>query len=330
MTFYCPKGLGSGSGSLPPWIGTTQSTTQAVPGECQLPVWSVRADPKEANSNTSFKIVRHTSDGWEQYVSLKTPTGRFVAAEPDGFVKADTKMMSFWELFTMDTHEDGRVSFRSFHGKYLTVEPYGSLRSLGWTVGDREKFRVVPMEKGSVALRCFDGRYLTTNTACESEVAQVFGTCYEKDTAYSPLDMPGESQTLEDEASSCQARCRATSGCVHFTYFVIGGYCHLTDGHALRMLGSLGAISGPSECEGADLIMKDAWVGHSALMPRGSLGAGGLFVLCVAAISCSVMASHRRVGHFSACGLLHSNEAFSPCHLADQEASSALMGSENS
>jgi len=336
MTFYCPKGLGSGIGSVPPLVGNTQSTTQAAPGECQLPVWSVRADLKEVNANTSFKIVRHTNDGWEEYVSLKTPTGRFLAAEPDGFVKADIKTISFWELFTMDTHEDGRVSFRSFHRKYLSVEPYGSLRSLSWTVGDREKFRVVPMENGNVALRCFDGKYLTTNTACESEVAQVLGTCYEKDTAYSPLDMPGESQTLEDEASSCQARCRATTGCTHFTYFVVGRFCHLTNGLALRMLGSLGAISGPSDCKGSDFVMKDAWVGHSGLMPQGSLGAGGSFVLMFAAISCSVLAARqrcRRVSQFSACGLLRTracDEALGHCNLADQEASSALISSESS
>lgn len=277
-------------------------------------------------------------DGWEQYISLETPAGRFLAAEPDGFVRADVKVVSFWELFTMDTHGDGRVSFRSFHGRYLTAEPYGSLRSLGWTAGDHQKFRLVFAKDGTVALQCFDGRYVTATTACESEVAQVSGTCYEKDTAYSPLDMPGEGQTREDEASSCQARCHATRGCAHFTYFVVGGYCHLTHDHALRMLGSLGAISGPHTCQGSDFIMKDVWTQHGGLMPQGSLGAGGLLVLLLAFFTCSALTVHRRcrgATDIRGCNRLFrryaSDKVVSPCcHPADQEVTSALMGCDSS
>mmetsp|Transcript_83318 Transcript_83318/g.165398 ORF Transcript_83318/g.165398 Transcript_83318/m.165398 type:complete len:616 (-) Transcript_83318:69-1916(-) len=333
MTFYCPKVIKSnGNATVPSAAGTTHTTTnaQGARGNCQMPIWSVRSDPKEASANTTFRIVHHTKDGWEQYVSLQTSTGRFLAAEPDGFVTADIKTASFWELFTMDTYGDGRVSFRSFHGRYLTAEPYGSLRSLGWTAGDRQKFRVAPTKNGTVALQCFDGRYITTTTACKSEVGQVLGTCYEKDTAYSPLDMPGEGQTREDEASSCQARCRATRGCAYFTYFVVGGYCHVTNGHALQMLGSLGAISGPSECQGSDFIMKDARTRHGGVMPQGSLGGGGMLILLLVAFSCPALMVHGRcrgASRFSACGLFrtHVRDQVSVYDLVDQEATSALI-----
>jgi len=53
-------------------------------------------------------------------------------------------------------------------------------------------------------------------------------TCYMKGMFYgAPVKIPGSARTKEASATACQARCTATSGCSHFTFWPDGG-CLLT------------------------------------------------------------------------------------------------------
>jgi len=66
-----------------------------------------------------------------------------------------------------------------------------------------------------------------------------------------PLNMPGTTLSLETDDSACQERCKRTSGCVHFSYYVQLGHCHLQSRRATLMPGQVGWISGPASCSGA-------------------------------------------------------------------------------
>jgi len=71
-------------------------------------------------------------------------------------------------------------------------------------------------------------------------------SCFLADTAYKPLDMPGQSRSQEVSAAACQARCAKVPGCAHFTWWPDGG-CHVQDRKAKEeKTGSLTA--GPPSC----------------------------------------------------------------------------------
>merc|ERR1711937_1106396 len=40
--------------------------------------------------------------------------------------------------------------------------------------------------------------------------------CFLTDTKYTPLDMTGQIESIEDTAAHCQQRCVAVAGCAHF------------------------------------------------------------------------------------------------------------------
>ena len=63
---------------------------------------------------------------------------------------------------------------------------------------------------------------------------------------YSPLDMPGQSKSLENGAVDCQSRCKNTAGCSYFSFWE-DGTCHLQDSDATTEIDHF-AISGPSRC----------------------------------------------------------------------------------
>lgn len=63
-----------------------------------------------------------------------------------------------------------------------------------------------------------------------------------------PLDMIGTQPSLEVDEMACQRRCLRTEGCFHFTYWKIGGLCHLQDISASRQEMSIGCVSGPFQC----------------------------------------------------------------------------------
>lgn len=75
--------------------------------------------------------------------------------------------------------------------------------------------------------------------------------CYKKGMFYSdPNRIPGSARTEETNPTACQARCTATSGCSHFTFWPDGG-CLLT-GSGSRLKASptkhSGTVVGPKVC----------------------------------------------------------------------------------
>jgi len=54
--------------------------------------------------------------------------------------------------------------------------------------------------------------------------------------------------TQEADTFACQQRCRKTEGCMHFSYWKVGGDCHLQDAYALRQKRRYGFVSGPFQC----------------------------------------------------------------------------------
>lgn len=75
--------------------------------------------------------------------------------------------------------------------------------------------------------------------------------CYKKGMFYSdPIKIPGSARTEEANPAACQARCKATSGCTHFTFWPDGG-CMLT-GFGSRLKASpakhSGTVVGPKAC----------------------------------------------------------------------------------
>lgn len=57
-----------------------------------------------------------------------------------------------------------------------------------------------------------------------------------------------ESPTREADATACQRRCARTRGCAHFSFWKLGGHCHLQDAFAIEQKARIGFISGPFQC----------------------------------------------------------------------------------
>merc|ERR1711871_600577 len=84
-------------------------------------------------------------------------------------------------------------------------------------------------------------------------------TCKTDGTWYLPLDMPGQSRTVETP-QGCQTRCQRTSGCLYFNSFPNGG-CHLSTGTG----GTQGGGSNPTAKSGS----KACRVAGSGLLDLG-------------------------------------------------------------
>lgn len=82
--------------------------------------------------------------------------------------------------------------------------------------------------------------------------------CFEDDTSWEPLDMPGTYPVLVPGVEACQGKCAATHGCVHFSYWQELGHCHLQDAYAIRQQGRTGFVSGPFKCW--EDLLGDEWV----------------------------------------------------------------------
>mmetsp|Transcript_98201 Transcript_98201/g.194510 ORF Transcript_98201/g.194510 Transcript_98201/m.194510 type:complete len:471 (-) Transcript_98201:81-1493(-) len=82
--------------------------------------------------------------------------------------------------------------------------------------------------------------------------------CFEDDTSWEPLDMPGTYPMPVDGVKSCQRKCAVTHGCVHFSYWPELGHCHLQDAYAIRQRDRTGFVSGPFKCW--EELRGDGWV----------------------------------------------------------------------
>jgi len=73
-------------------------------------------------------------------------------------------------------------------------------------------------------------------------------TCFEEDTHWEPLDVPGLLVSRQANESACQQHCRDTEGCSHFSFWLPDGSCHLQDAFAIKRGHRKGFISGPFDC----------------------------------------------------------------------------------
>lgn len=68
---------------------------------------------------------------------------------------------------------------------------------------------------------------------------------------FEPLDMEKHPFQHVRASGFCQALCRVTPGCVHYSYFISGRECHLQDLTAKLVLHRNGWVAGPPFCDGA-------------------------------------------------------------------------------
>jgi len=85
-------------------------------------------------------------------VALKTTQGQFLSAGKDGKMNGNGKSSGSSEQFTMYTHPDGLVSFKSAHGKYLVAEKGGNVLANRDWMRSWEKFKVI--KNGDCSLSC--------------------------------------------------------------------------------------------------------------------------------------------------------------------------------
>uniref|UniRef100_A0A7S2HG63 Apple domain-containing protein n=1 Tax=Alexandrium andersonii TaxID=327968 RepID=A0A7S2HG63_9DINO len=258
MTFYCPKDLNSTFPKGPvypaPGLPTTKEEEaveeekekweeeEEEEEECPGMGYAVAATRSKASEEESFKLSHHRHL-FKDYVAMRTSHGRYMVAEPDGFVSAAAHAVSYWELFKMEKHSGGRISLRSMSGSYLRAEGYGAVRASEHSVGEAELFEKVDNDDGTVSLKASNGNFLSATRTCHGDMPE---DCFEQDVAYLPLDITG--MTREASALLCQARCLASGGCDHFSFYAEGGFCHLQAASATRVPLSLGSVAGPSRC----------------------------------------------------------------------------------
>jgi len=85
--------------------------------------------------------------------------------------------------------------------------------------------------------------------------------CFEDDSTWEPLDMPGTYPVPVSGVKACQRKCAETHGCVHFSYWQELRHCHVQDAYAIRQRGRTGFVSGPFKCwedlQGHGWVRKD-------------------------------------------------------------------------
>ncbi len=113
----------------------------------------------------------------EVKVYIKTYNGHFFVAHDGGgsTLKSDRSAAYEWETFTMVTHDDGTVSFRTYDGIHYLSALHGGGHGLNanatW-MKSHEKFEIVSTNDGTnrVALRTYHGQYVVAESAGGEEV----------------------------------------------------------------------------------------------------------------------------------------------------------------
>jgi len=83
-----------------------------------------------------------------------------------------------------------------------------------------------------------------------SVLRKKFTHCYEPNTAYGPYDLQIKAVKTKS-IEKCQALCRWTPTCSHFTFWTLDGSCHLAntmDGEK-RITGVADFVAGPPSCD---------------------------------------------------------------------------------
>lgn len=177
----------------------------------------------------------------------------------------------------------------------------------------------------------FDDKFLVRHSF---ELNNTFMECMEKTVAYEPIDMKAGAvqPSLEAGPEECQARCRKTSGCAHFSFFtekVVAEMhmpnCHLQGIFASKTLSRESFISGPASCvkESGDDYMtivsmlqaKVCYKKASSYFPEETLAEGQ-----TAATQTDVLACQRQCQMYSSCEYFTFNALTRFCHFSDKNA----------
>mmetsp|Transcript_10455 Transcript_10455/g.36749 ORF Transcript_10455/g.36749 Transcript_10455/m.36749 type:complete len:501 (-) Transcript_10455:298-1800(-) len=121
----------------------------------------------------------------------------------------------------------------------------------------------------------------TTKTTTTMDPVTATMQCAQTDIAWEPLDMPGAFFSKEVDIAHCQQRCRATEGCLHYSYWIPAGDCHLQDSNSFSGT-VVSFLSGPPSCVVAEQKFLRAGLvlgGGDHSVPAGfSSTVGALFV----------------------------------------------------
>jgi len=141
-----------------------------------------------------------------------------------------------------------------------------------------------------------------TSTAEATSMTDTKEPCFKEGVRWDPLDMDviNHPAILMEDPSDCQAQCKATRGCEHFSFYKVDGSCHITGSGSYQMPMSLGFVSGPKKCGNRSnfLELKYAPGSDSELSGRGpslaALLAGTCGLLVGAALVAAVLAWRRK------------------------------------
>jgi len=109
------------------------------------------------------KEALHTSAGANPEVtrvSLKSYTGKYLAAAQDGTLAFSCSTVEPESRFYLTENEDGTISLRSLFGRFVTARPDGQVLARAEQPDDWEKFELLRNGDGSVSLRSFHSTLL--------------------------------------------------------------------------------------------------------------------------------------------------------------------------
>mmetsp|Transcript_63609 Transcript_63609/g.207509 ORF Transcript_63609/g.207509 Transcript_63609/m.207509 type:complete len:770 (-) Transcript_63609:205-2514(-) len=82
----------------------------------------------------------------------------------------------------------------------------------------------------------------------KSKAIQATMSCSQTGFLYEP-EMAGYFGSMEPDLAACQARCASTSGCAHFSFWLIGGACQVHNAAAVERADQPSVYSGPPTCD---------------------------------------------------------------------------------
>mmetsp|Transcript_81300 Transcript_81300/g.174017 ORF Transcript_81300/g.174017 Transcript_81300/m.174017 type:complete len:982 (-) Transcript_81300:65-3010(-) len=92
-------------------------------------------------------------------ISLRSGHGKYIVADPLGYVKATHRAVAGWEAFTYIGNADGTISLRSRDGKYLVAEADGVVRTSNFS-GMSAHFDEIDNADGTVSFRSNHGNLI--------------------------------------------------------------------------------------------------------------------------------------------------------------------------
>ena len=96
-------------------------------------------------------------------VSLRSVHGKFLSAQPDGRADWNRDAALDWELFRVETRNDGKIALKGIHGMYVSAQPDGTVQinRRAAPPGGWEEFTVEGLGNNVICLKSVHGKYLS-------------------------------------------------------------------------------------------------------------------------------------------------------------------------